>query len=90
MALDHKKVTNLPKIRIIYYFKKNHQVIKVDKLYWEFLKIIDFYNKEDKKGNNYNFAYTYQLLYFQNLLLNDKDLKVFKCNFYLNNEIIPL
>ena len=90
MALDYKRITNLTKIRIIYYFKKNHEVIKVNKSYWEFLKIIGFYNMEDKKGNNYNYGHTYQLLYFQNLLLNDQDLKVFKCNFYLNDEIIPL
>tara|TARA_Y100001963_G_scaffold156726_1_gene251044 strand:+ start:907 stop:1179 length:273 start_codon:yes stop_codon:yes gene_type:complete len=90
MAVDYKRITDLTKIKIIYYFKKNHKVIKVDKSYWEFLKIIGFYNMEDNKGNNYNYGYSYQLLYFQNLLLNNEDLKVFKCNFYLNDEIIPL
>lgn len=90
MSLDYKYVTDLARIRVIYYFKKNNEIIKVNKSYWEFLKIIGYYNMEDNKGNNYNFAYTYQLLYFQNLLLNDKDLNVIKCNFYLNDEKIPI
>lgn len=77
-------------IIIKYYFKKNHKVLKCCVKYLEFLKVVDYYNKVDNKGQNYNSGHTYQLLYFQNLLLNNKELNIFKCNFYLNDEIIPI
>ena len=77
-------------IIIKYYFKKNHEIQKCCVKYLEFLKVIDYYNKVDNKGNNYNCGYTYQLLYFQNYLLNTKELNIGKCNFYLNDEIIPI
>ena len=53
-------------IIIKYYYKENHVIKRVVINYKAFLKMIDYYNKVDNKGNNYNKGYTYQLLYFQN------------------------
>ncbi len=77
-------------ITIKYYFKKNNKVLKCCVKYSEFLNVIGYNNKLDNKGQNYNCGHTYQLYYFKNFLLNNKDLNIFKCNFYLNSELIPI
>ena len=42
----------------------------------------------DNKDNYYINGYTYQLQQIQNTLLNNKELKIFKCNVFINDEII--
>ena len=45
-------------------------------------------NKTDNKGQAYKKGYTYQLQWLQEFLLNNKDLKICKCNVYLQDQII--
>ena len=71
-----------------YYFKENHVVKKCCVRYQELIKVLELHNKKDKKGNLYNRAYTYQLQWMQDFLLKNKDLNVFKCNVYIDNQII--
>ena len=77
-------------IKVKYFYKENHVVKRVFINYNLFLKMIGYNNKVDNKGQNYNCGHTYQLLYFQNLLLNNKEPNIFKCNFYLCGEQIPI
>ena len=71
-----------------YYFKENHVVKKCCVKYQELIQVLELHNKKDKKGNYYNKAYTYQLQWMQDFLLKNKDLNIFKCNVYIDNQII--
>ena len=71
-----------------YYFKENHEVQKCCVKYQELIKALELHNKKDNKGNLYSKAYTYQLQQVQQTLLKNKDLNNFKCNVYLDNQII--
>tara|TARA_R100001594_G_scaffold43271_1_gene75437 strand:- start:166 stop:402 length:237 start_codon:yes stop_codon:yes gene_type:complete len=75
-------------IKFKYYFKKNHKVYKNELSYLELLDLLEISNKKDKKGNLYKNGYTYQLQWMQEFLLNNKDLKIGKCNVYIDNQII--
>tara|TARA_R100000808_G_C2131831_1_gene140893 strand:- start:1108 stop:1344 length:237 start_codon:yes stop_codon:yes gene_type:complete len=71
-----------------YYFKKNHQVYKNKLSYLELLDMLEMSNDTDKKGQPYKKAHTYQLQWMQQFLLKCKDLKICKCNVYVDNQII--
>tara|TARA_Y100000004_G_scaffold42537_1_gene46512 strand:+ start:2305 stop:2547 length:243 start_codon:yes stop_codon:yes gene_type:complete len=75
-------------IKFKYYFKKNHKVYKNELSYLQLLGLLDMQNKTDNKGQLYKKGYTYQLQWMQQFLLNNKDLKIFKCNVYLQDQII--
>ena len=75
-------------IDFIYYFKKNHQVYKNKLNYLGLLDLLEMSNKKDKKGQPYKKAHTYQLQWMQEFLLKNADLKIFKCNVYIDNQII--
>ena len=71
-----------------YYFKDNHIVKKNVIKYYDLLNLLELNNKKDNKDNYYINGYTYQLIQLQNTLLNNKDLNIFKCNIYINDQII--
>ena len=71
-----------------YYFKENHKVLKCCVHYQQLIKVLELYNTKDKKDNLYNKGYTYQLQKMQQTLLNTKDLNIFKCNVFVNDQII--
>tara|TARA_R100001082_G_C4347626_1_gene153031 strand:- start:1081 stop:1323 length:243 start_codon:yes stop_codon:yes gene_type:complete len=75
-------------IKFKYYFKKNHKVYKNELNYLQLLNLLDMQNKTDNKGQAYKKGHTYQLQWLQEFLLNNKDLKIFKCNVYLQDQII--
>ena len=76
--------------RYILESKKKHSVIhksiKVD--YYKMLNILEFNNKCDDLGVNYNKGTTRQLQKIQMTLLRTKDLNIIKCNVYVNDQII--
>ena len=71
-----------------YYFKQNHVVKKVVLKYYDLLNMLELRNKKDKKDNYYICGHTYQLQQMQQTLLNTKDLNIFKCNVFINDQII--
>ena len=71
-----------------YYFKCNHVVKKVVIKYYDLLELLELKNKKDNKDNYYINGYSYQLQQIQNTLLNNKSLNIFKCNIYLDDQII--
>ena len=71
-----------------YYFKKNHVVKKNVIKYYDLLELLDLKNKKDNKGIYFINGYSYQLQQIQNILLNTKELNIFKCNVFVNDEII--
>ena len=75
-------------IKFKYYFKSNHKVKKVVIKYYDLLDLLELRNKKDNKDNYYINGYTYQLQQVQNTLLNNKDLNIFKCNIFVDGEII--
>ena len=75
-------------IKFKYYFKSNHKVKKVVIKYYDLLDLLELRNKKDNKNNYYINGYTYQLQQVQNTLLNNKDLNIFKCNIFVDGEII--
>ena len=75
-------------IKFKYYFKSNHKVKKVVIKYYDSLDLLELRNKKDNKDNYYINGYTYQLQQVQNTLLNNKDLNIFKCDIFVNDEII--
>ena len=75
-------------IKFKYYFKSNHKVKKVVIKYYDLLDLLELRNKKDNKNNYYINGYTYQLQQIQQTLLNNKDLNIFKCNIFVDGEII--
>ena len=75
-------------INIKYYYKKNHRVYKNIITYHKMLELLEMTNKKDKKGQLYSKGHTYQLQWMQDFLLNNKDLKICKCNIYIDDQII--
>ena len=71
-----------------YYFKKNHIVKKNVIKYYDLLELLDLKNKKDNKNNYFINGNTYQLQQIQQVLLNTKELNIFKCNVFVNDEII--
>lgn len=71
-----------------YYFKENHQVLKCCVKYLELISVLGFANKKNKFGIPYKEGITPQLQEIQQLLLNTKELNIFKCNVYIDNQII--
>ena len=71
-----------------YYFKKNHVVKKNVIKYYDLLELLELKNKKDNKGNYFINGNSYQLQQIQNTLLNIKELNIFKCNVFINDEII--
>ena len=75
-------------INFQYYFKENHKVKKVKIKYYDLLNILELKNKKDKKDNYYINGYSYQLQQIQQTLLKTKDLNIFKCNVYIDDQVI--
>ena len=75
-------------IKFKYYFKSNHKVKKVVIKYYDLLDLLELRNKKDNNDNYYINGYTYQLHQIQQTLLNNKDLNIFKCNIFVDGEII--
>jgi hypothetical protein len=71
-----------------YYFKENSSVHKCCVKYNDLINVLELINTKDSKGNLYNEGYTYQLQQLQNTLLNNKDLNIFKCDVYVDNQVI--
>ena len=88
--MDYRYNNNINDINFRYILesKKNTAVIqksiKVD--YYKMLNILEFNNKCDDLGVNYNSATTRQLQYIMHLLLKCDE--VIKCNVYVNDQII--
>ena len=61
-----------------------HKSIKVN--YYKMLNILEFNNKCDDLGVNYNKGTTRQIQYIMHLLLKCDE--VIKCNVYVNDQII--
>jgi hypothetical protein len=76
------------KAYFIYYFKKNHRVHKNKLSYLDLVKMLELNKKNDKKGEPYIKAHTYQLQWMQEFLLNNKELQIFKCNVCIDNQVI--
>ena len=81
-------VTFNSNIKFKYYFKKNHVVKKVVIKYYDLLNLLELKNKKDNKDNYFINGYSYQLQQIQQTLLNNKDLNIFKCNVFVNDQII--
>ena len=86
--MNNKNIVFNSNIKFKYYFKSNHVVKKNVIKYYDLLELLELKNKKDKKDNYYINGYTYQLQSIQNTLLNNKELNIFKCNIYINDEII--
>ena len=71
-----------------WYYKENHQVKKAAIKYYDLLNMLELKNKKDKKDNFFINGYTYQLQQIQQTLLNTEDLNIFKCNVFIDDEII--
>ena len=67
-----------------YYFKKNNKVYKCTLNYNELINILELDVKKDKKGHSY------QLQGVKDALLKSEDLNIFKCDIYLNGEILSI
>tara|TARA_Y100000361_G_C11146152_1_gene338145 strand:+ start:349 stop:612 length:264 start_codon:yes stop_codon:yes gene_type:complete len=86
--MNDKNIIFNSNIKFKYYFKLNNKVKKVVIKYYDLLDLLELRNKKDNKNNYYINGYTYQLQQIQNTLLNNKDLKIFKCDIFVNDEII--
>ena len=86
--MNNKNIVFNSNIKFKYYFKSNHKVKKVVIKYYDLLDLLELRNKKDNKNNYYINGYTYQLQQIQNTLLNNKDLNIFKCDIFVNDEII--
>ena len=52
------------------------------------LELLEMTNKKDNKNELFSKGHTYQLQLIQQFLLKNKDLQIFKCNIFINDEII--
>ena len=86
--MNNKNIVFNSNIKFKYYFKSNHVVKKNVIKYYDLLNLLELKNKKDNKDNYYINGYSYQLQYIQELLLNTKDLNIFKCNVFINDDII--
>ena len=86
--MNNKNIVFNSNIKFKYYFKENHIVKKVIIKYYDLLELLELKNKKDNKNNYYINGYTYQLQTIQQTLLNNKELNIFKCNVFINDEII--
>lgn len=86
----NKNITFNSNIIFKYYFKENHKVKKVSINYYDLLTIINLKNKKDYKDQYYINGHTYQLQEIQQKLLNTKELNIFKCNIFINDELLPI
>ena len=86
--MKNKNIVFNSNIKFKYYFKSNHKVKKVVIKYYDLLDLLELRNKKDNKDNYYINGYSYQLQQVQNTLLNNKDLNIFKCNIFVDGEII--
>ena len=86
--MNNKNIVFNSNIKFQYYFKENHIVKKVIIKYYDLLDLLELRNKKDNKNNYYINGYSYQLQQIQSTLLNNKELNIFKCNIYINDEII--
>ena len=86
--MNNKNIVFNSNIKFKYYFKDNHVVKKVIIKYSDLLNLLELKNKKDNKNNYYINGYTYQLQQIQNTLLNNKELNIFKCNIYIDGQII--
>ena len=86
--MKNKNIVFNSNIKFKYYFKSNHVVKKVVIKYYDLLNLLELRNKKDNKNNYYINGYSYQLQQIQNTLLNNKDLNIFKCNIFVDGEII--
>ena len=86
--MNNKNIVFNSNIKFKYYFKSNHVVKKVVIKYYDLLNLLELKNKKDNKNNYYINGYTYQLQQIQNTLLNNKELNIFKCNIYIDGQII--
>tara|TARA_Y100000593_G_scaffold77816_1_gene144211 strand:- start:129 stop:368 length:240 start_codon:yes stop_codon:yes gene_type:complete len=77
-------------IKFVYYFKKNHQVYKNTLTYFQLLDLLELTNKKDPKDQLFSEGHTYQLMQCKNFLLDNKELKIFKCNVIINGELLPI
>tara|TARA_R100000458_G_C8150893_1_gene158574 strand:+ start:411 stop:644 length:234 start_codon:yes stop_codon:yes gene_type:complete len=73
---------------LIYYFKKNHKVYKNKISYLKMIQMLEMDKLKDKKGQSYTKGHTYQLQWMQDFMLNNKDLGVFKCNVFVDGQLI--
>ena len=73
---------------LIYYFKKNHKVYKNKIPYLKMVQMLEMDKLKDKKGQSYTKGHTYQLQWMQDFMLNNKDLGVFKCNVFVDGQLI--
>ena len=86
--MNNKNIVFNSNIKFKYYFKENHVVKKVIIKYYDLLELLELRNKKDNKDNYYINGYSYQLQQIQQTLLNNEDLNIFKCNVFVNDEII--
>ena len=86
--MKNKNIVFNSNIVFKYYFKSNHIVKKNVIKYYDLLNLLELRNKKDNKNNYYINGYTYQLQQIQQTLLNNKDLNIFKCNIFVDGEII--
>ena len=86
--MKNKNIVFNSNIKFKYYFKLNHEVKKVVIKYYDLLNLLELRNKKDNKDNYFINGHTYQLQQIQQTLLNNKDLNIFKCNVFINDEII--
>ena len=77
-------------IKFVYYFKKDHKVYKNTFTYFELLGLLEMTNKKDSKGQLFSKGHTYQLMQCKNFLLDNKELKIFKCDILYNSEFLPI
>ena len=86
--MKNKNIVFNSNIVFKYYFKSNHIVKKNVIKYYDLLNLLELRNKKDNKNNYYVNGHSYQLQQIQNTLLNNKDLNIFKCNIFVDGEII--
>ena len=77
-------------INFVYYFKKNHKVYKNIMSYYDLQDLLDMTRKKDSKGELFTEGHTYQLMQCKDFLLSNKELKIFKCNVFVNTELLPI
>ena len=86
--MNNKNIVFNSNIKFKYYFKKNHVVKKVVIKYYDLLELLELRTKKDNKNNYFINGYTYQLQQIQQTLLNNKDLNIFKCNVFIDDQIL--
>ena len=86
--MNNKNIVFNSNIKFKYYFRSNHVVKKVVIKYYDLLNLLELKNKKDNKNNYYINGYTYQLQQIQQTLLNNKDLNIFKCNVFIDDQIL--